>query len=474
MSRSKQYLPRAGVITLPEIVGFIGKVSDLLGSPPTIEHRVVAYPDKENRWVVYASSVYVGYPIRPNSHQFVKLGPLVLVSNHSRPKDVDTPEKFRAFLTSWPTVAGGGELLQPTFGNDVHINRMGSDQGYAGYPCWRAVLYYATQTADFPPPDGPFYDEMSGHFAERAAEAAVVWLDDEHFRDGSMPNSALRLVVADPRAVITRFAREPESVRITVFGTRPEMKLNIVVQMFGYAGVIESPISSAVVAVGQERAATIPVSAPFQRFRALLFGPDGEVYDEVNETIARPSARGYELFGISSSSQDVDLTQALTAGESDTVECKEWMPTDTTAGKANELLKSVCAFANGRGGSIYIGVSKHLEIKGTDRQLRTWHEKEGRSGHSVSDLRAEYAKAVRSRIADGISPSVSIEIEWIEYAGGEHICRVKIHGSGQLIHWVIATNDIYVRRGANSRKARPEELIGNVLDKRTVAELGLF
>lgn len=479
MSVQEQQLPHSGQISFPELTSSLGDTERLLGAPPNVEHRLVAYRDKEGRWVVYASGLYVGFPISPSDPERVQLGSLSLISNRGIPSDVDTPEKFTAFVHSWPRKVGHGELRVAGFGQSVNVDRVGSDQGYLGYPCWRSSLYYVTSSADFPPPAGPFFDESSGHFAERAADAAVSWLNDELYQQGSMPTAALRLVVADPRAMITRFVRTPESVSITVFGTRPNLKLNIVVQTVGYGGVREPPISARVVGHDGARSGTVPVSAPFQRFRALLFGTDGEVYDEVNESIARPSARGYELFGISPSSQDIDLAHALTTGESDTVECKEWMPTDILDGKANELLKSVCAFANGKGGSIYIGVSRQLEVRGTDRPLRTWHHKESPREESpraqnMEAVRAEYTHALRSRIADGISPSVPIEIEWIEYAGGEHVCRIRVHGSGQLIHFVISTNDIYVRRGANSRKARPEELSGNALQKRAYPELELF
>ena len=76
----------------------------------------------------------------------------------------------------------------------------------------------------------------------------------------------------------------------------------------------------------------------------------------------------------------------------------------------------------------------------------------------MDQLRAEYAIALRKRISDGIAPSIILETNWIEYAGGQHVCRIKVHGSEQVIHSLEETNDIYVRRGASNRKARPEEI----------------
>jgi hypothetical protein len=247
----------------------------------------------------------------------------------------------------------------------------------------------------------------------------------------------------------------------------------MVIQAVGYRGYREPAISVSVKSKDGVRAATISLDRPIQRFRALLFGPDGQVYDEINESVSRPSVRGYELFGISPTEEDSDLTYVLDTGESELSECKEWMPTDVSDGKAIELLQAVCAFANGNGGSIYIGVTDDLEVKGTDRRLREWRRNKEGPGQRIEDLRSEYTKALRARIADAISPSVSVEVEWIPYAGGEYVCRVKVIGSRRIIHYVIATNDVYVRRGASNRKARPDEISSPPSNSGMLRELGL-
>ena len=172
------------------------------------------------------------------------------------------------------------------------------------------------------------------------------------------------------------------------------MQLNMVIQTEGYRGYREPAISVPVQSKDSGRAGTISLDQPIQRFRALLFGPDGQVYDELNESVSRPSARAYELFGISPTQQDSDLMYVLDRGESEVSECKAWMPTDVSQGKAKELLQAVCAFANGNGGSIYIGVTDDLEVEGTDRRLREWRPGEKRSVQKMEDLRSEYTRAL--------------------------------------------------------------------------------
>jgi hypothetical protein len=452
-----QELPWSGQISLADLLDFIARAPAALDCVPVIDHRVVAYQDDHARWVVYASGLYVGVPNETRTVE--RLGPLTLVSHRATPGAIDSPDKFRDFVHQWPHLTAGGELLRQGFNESLLVERYSSDYGPLAYPCWRTSLYYATLAPDPLPSRGPFYDESTDRFAETVADASVQWLNDEVYRQGSSPSSSLRIVIVDPRARLTAIRRSGDTVNIVVDGTRPEMRLNLVVKAVGYGETKESATSVTVLpAEGGGRIGTISFDRPLQRFRALLFGPDGQVYDEVNESVSRPSARGYELFGIDPRQQDRGLTYVLANGESETSECKEWMPTDVSEAKSFELLKAVCAFANGSGGSIYVGVTDDLEVKGTDRRLREWAARQKRS-RNIEDLRFDYTKALRARIAEGIAPSVPVDVDWILHAGGEHVCRIKVVGSGRIIHSVIATNDIFVRRGASNRKARPEELL---------------
>jgi hypothetical protein len=451
-------LPWSAQVGLSDLCTAIGSVGRLLGSTEVVDHRLVAYKSVDGSWVVYAAGLYVGVPFpdkEPGAH---KLGPLTLVSYRGTPADIDTPDRFREFIHFWPAIAGGGELVRRGFGEPVQVERYYGEQGPFGYPCWRASLYYVASTADPPPPRGPFYDQPTNRFAETAAEAAVDWLRDDVYRQGSTPSPSLRLVVADPRARITTIRRRGDLVDLVVHGSRPNMGLTVVAHTVDYGGSTETTASPVLTTDGA-RTSTIILQRPIQRFRGLLFGSDGRLYDEVNESVSHPSLRGFELFGINPSRENADLAYVLDAGESDRLECKAWMPTDVSDGKAIELLESVCAFANGDGGSIFIGVSDQLEVVGTDRPLKEWRPRDKRAGQKTEDLRSEYTKALRARIAEGITPSVQIRIDWIKHAGGEYVCQVSVPGSGKLIHSVISTGDILVRRGASNRKARPEEVV---------------
>jgi hypothetical protein len=381
-----------------------------------------------------------------------------MVSYRGDTSDLATNELLRKFLRSWPSIVDGGEANHQSFVDAVDVDRLDSDSSPFQTPCWRAFLYLSTSHFGDMPPRGPFYDPKTQSFAESAADAASRWLRDDNYRQRSSPEPSLRILVSDPRARIKELARNSKSMEIFVDGTKPDMALTAVVQLTGFDGTRSEPINAPVLQRDGVRVAVVAAESPFQSVRTLLFGHDGFVYDESNESIARRSSRGYSLFGVQASHVDSDLTHILANGESDTVECKAWMPTDSSDPKAIELLQTVCAFANGQGGTIWIGINDKMEVDGTARHLRKWGVSRKVSAISLEDMRAEYSRTVRARIADGISPSVAIEIVWIEFGGGEHVCRIKVGGTNRVQHHLITNNDIFVRRGASSRKARPDEI----------------
>ena len=59
-------------------------------------------------------------------------------------------------------------------------------------------------------------------------------------------------------------------------------------------------------------------------------------------------------------------------------------------------------------------------------------------------------------MAEGISPSVPVEISWLSHAGLD-VLRVSVQKTG-AVHHVVESNETYVRRGANSTRATPPEM----------------
>jgi len=455
VKREPGVLPWGGSVTLHDLADCLSRVPTLLGADDSVDLRIVAYLDDDGHWVVYAGALWVGFP-EAQDPPVVQMGTLLLASYRGAPADIGSAESLCEFIGQWSVLTGG--TVEPrAFSGAGSVSRIGSDQGRLGYPCWDIVLYYAPAAAQLLPPSGPFFDPKTQRFADSVMDACAQWLGDETYRQTGSPVDYLRIIVADPRARIAALQRTPAGVDISIVGTQPGRALTCVTELVAYDGTVDKSMANAVSQAGSVRVSRVLVERPFRQFRAFLFGPDGSWYDRVNEALESPSTRGYALFGITRNPHNDALADALAAGESDHVEFKAWMPTDVSDRKSAELLQAACAFANGPGGVIYIGVNDQIEILGTDRAIRMWASRENKSD-SLDQLREAYALRLRARIADGIAPSVLATVSWIPYAGGESICSIKVIGSGAIVHSLVATNEIYVRRGANNRRARPEEI----------------
>ena len=104
------------------------------------------------------------------------------------------------------------------------------------------------------------------------------------------------------------------------------------------------------------------------------------------------------------------------------------------------IVRDVAAFANGEGGTVYLGVgpAARRTVPGLP---------------DADQLREELAVAIR----DLVEPSVSAEIEPVTYES-KNILAVKVE-PGNERPYALATGDIPVRRGAETGPARRDEIV---------------
>ncbi len=151
----------------------------------------------------------------------------------------------------------------------------------------------------------------------------------------------------------------------------------------------------------------------------------------------------------------VQLHADRDAGEGEEVEFKEWIPPTGEQGKYRQLLDTVSAFANGGGGRIYVGVDDRGSIQGLDGPLRKQYVKT--EGPEVERWRDVYARRLKQNVAEGIAPEIRPVLEWID-AAGRSVLRITVPSGTRTPHEVTETREIYVRRGATSRRPTPVEM----------------
>src|SRR5207248_3308902 len=124
--------------------------------------------------------------------------------------------------------------------------------------------------------------------------------------------------------------------------------------------------------------------------------------------------------------------------------------------KSLELLKTIIAFANSRGGSLFIGVSDDAEIVGVSNSLLMSETTSPQA--TPSSLREAYAERIRRIVSEGIDPLVTPGIQWIEHAG-LHILHLRVDQSSAAPHQTVEGGDYYERRGASCKKGLPERFV---------------
>ena len=141
----------------------------------------------------------------------------------------------------------------------------------------------------------------------------------------------------------------------------------------------------------------------------------------------------------------VELEQLIANGEGLTVEFKEKLP--ETKDEKRNTFKTVVAFANQFGGTLIFGVEDGGGIVGIDDQ--------------PAKARETLMEMVRSLVLP--TPNVRPDIKML---GNRHLIILKVpNGSGILHSLVVEANkpEYYVRRGATTFYARPEEITDTVM-----------
>jgi ATP-dependent DNA helicase RecG len=199
-------------------------------------------------------------------------------------------------------------------------------------------------------------------------------------------------------------------------------------------------------------------SGSVKKLDLWVLAADGQWLDRYYEDESRVSW-GPSLYNQPRRTTDepfASLQLALDQGETESVEFKEWIRAVARDGKTIEILKTAVAFANVHGGDIYIGVDDDAQVCG----VKDWLNRDygSRIQASSSEQQDAYVKDLRRLLNDGTTPSTNATFDWID-AAGLLVLRIRIPGGSEGPYALVENGDLYVRRGATNRKARPAELV---------------
>lgn len=159
--------------------------------------------------------------------------------------------------------------------------------------------------------------------------------------------------------------------------------------------------------------------------------------------------------------------ERIRGGENETTEFKQLVdPWDST--KLDEVMKTAAAFANTKGGVIYIGVTdeclpaglgKPDENTALDKSIKKVFDKlklmfETKDLQKVAD---RYAMEIRKKVLERIEPQLLCKVETIQIAD-QLILRIDVPRGNGPPYQLKSEGGFRIRAGAQSRMARSDEL----------------
>lgn len=141
---------------------------------------------------------------------------------------------------------------------------------------------------------------------------------------------------------------------------------------------------------------------------------------------------------------DKRIKSLIDCGENDHCEFKAYI--DCNNQKAKDLEKTVCAFSNNIGGTLIIGVSDDGDVEGVNKGISRDHNKNIES----------YVSAIAKRLNECLLHSTCFTIEIISVRG-EELVVIEVSVINKC-NMVMSDRTAYIRKGATSSKATPDEI----------------
>ncbi|OUS04085.1 hypothetical protein A9Q81_06195 [Gammaproteobacteria bacterium 42_54_T18] len=163
----------------------------------------------------------------------------------------------------------------------------------------------------------------------------------------------------------------------------------------------------------------------------------------------------YEFFfPLINKESESELVKLIQAGENDRVEFKQFIGFDNS--KKKEIDKTVCAFSNNAGGILFIGVNDDGIITGLES---------GDFGKQFKNNIEEYVDTITKYLKERLSINSCFNVLY-QTVCGEQIVVVEVttaNGCNQII----ADKIVYIRKGASSMQATPEEINNLCADQKS-------
>ena len=315
-----------------------------------------------------------------------------------------------------------------------NVERVSSSNDYCPWPAMAG--YRALSHASGSLSQGPFVDR-SGTFYEMPHELII---DHSGVAGLDIDNQRMRSILVclwDYRGRFESLTIEDGALRVGIAGDLQQPGCRVVGRFVGetYAKFSEEP------------GVPIPVLTGSNRVELMLLSPDGKLLDRRKASILQRS-------------RPEELESLLAQGEGSRVEFKPWvnLGDDPTVVK---LARAALGMANLTGGVVLVGVSDDCTPQPVG-ELRRVHEKLaeplGRGGQIALQAVEAYGRQLRDRIQRKVHKSLEISLHVFEHDAGWVLALEVAEGDDKPC--MTQDGDLWIRAGASTRRARPEEAEG--------------
>jgi hypothetical protein len=152
------------------------------------------------------------------------------------------------------------------------------------------------------------------------------------------------------------------------------------------------------------------------------------------------------VFPLINKESEIELVKLIQAGENETVEFKQFIGFNDS--KKKDIDKTVCAFSNNTGGILFIGVNDDGVITGLES---------GDFGKQFKNNIEEYVETIAKYLKERMSINNCFNVSF-QTVCGEQVVVVEV-SSANGCNQIITDKIVYIRKGASSMQATPEEII---------------
>lgn len=210
-----------------------------------------------------------------------------------------------------------------------------------------------------------------------------------------------------------------------------------------------------------QKSITLDVPKTADRLDLILVGPRNMVFDSRSYRRAIGVAGEGSIFNSATASRTDRIVQIASGGEGPTVEFKPFIRLkpagtkgkqveDSDNRKFSEVVRTVAAFANSEGGTIYFGISDDCQISGINAEVREWAEAE--LSLALEQYRGTLLQAINGRLHSSVRLDARI-LQIDERA----VIEVEVATADQECLSITGDPTLYVRTGATNRSVAPEE-----------------